>query len=268
VSARLGLAIWVLAGCSFQGPTVSASAIDAPVVVPPDDVFVPKTRVRDHLIGLWTFDDAAGSTSAADTSGSTAPVDLAVITSPSIAAPVFSNGTLIVDAPARLYSSESTHLAADCMSAQAVTFEAWVMPKSATVVDPSFIGGLAANILERDVAMLQVENHWVAKVRTTAAADGTPDLVSTSTVAPTHMTHLVVVADATRRILYVDGVAEATGTAGAPLNWDLTFPMALVDEYQHARQWLGVVALAALYNRGLTSAEIQQNFELGPNAPD
>lgn len=265
MTVRLGLALWAVTGCSFQGPAVSIATPDAPIVIVPDAA--PPARVRDQLIGLWTFDDAAGSTRAADTSGTSMPVSLEVITSATIAAPVFTSGTLVVDAPARLYSPESTHLTSDCIAAQAVTLEAWVLPKQETVVDPSFIGGLAANILSRDVALLQVGNHWTAKVRTTGAADGTPDLVSTSTTSTTHMTHLVVVADATQRLLYVDGVVEATGTPGPLLSWDPSFPMALVDEYQHARQWLGTVALVALYDRGLTSAEVKRNFLLGPNAP-
>jgi hypothetical protein len=119
--------------------------------------------------------------------------------------------------------------------------------------------------------LLQAGDKWRGLVRTTAALDGQPDLDSTSLAAvvgkTAGMTHLVLVADATQRILYVDDVPEAIGVPGAPMTWDPTYAMALFDEPQHARQWLGTLALVALYDRGLSAAEVHQNFALGPAAP-
>jgi hypothetical protein len=75
-----------------------------------------------------------------------------------------------------------------------------------------------------------------------------------------------VVADASQRKLYINGAVEATGIAGGPQAWDSTFALSLVDEPQHARSWLGNVALVAIYDRGLAAAEIEQNYLAGPNA--
>ncbi|MEO8706863.1 MAG: LamG-like jellyroll fold domain-containing protein, partial [Kofleriaceae bacterium] len=97
--------------------------------------------------------------------------------------------------------------------------------------------------------------------------DGKPDLLSISTATAGTMTHLVLVADGAQRILYVNDVAEATGVAAEPSNWDPTYTMSLVDEPQNARQWLGTVGLVAMYNRALTDVEVHQNFAAGSSAP-
>lgn len=227
------------------------------------------TRVRDGLLALWSFDEAAGSLVATDTSGHADPVPLRVEIGGSSAAPTFSSGTLVASQPGRLLSVERSRLPADCIAAQAVTLEVWAAPASAiegTPTEASFVAGLAANIQARDIAILHAGNHWVGRVRTTAAADGTPSLeadVPTSTA----MTHVVVVADASTRALYVDGQLAASSAAGPLLGWDPTYPMMLVDEFQHARQWTGTLALVALYGRALTAPEVARNFAAGSAAP-
>jgi len=115
--------------------------------------------------------------------------------------------------------------------------------------------------------LLQAGDKWVGRVRTTTNQDGTPSLLSTSVASTLAMTHLVLVADATQRILYVDDVPEAIGIPGAPMGWDTSHVMALLDEPPHGRQWLGSLALVALYDRALSVDEVHQNFMSGPDAP-
>lgn len=194
------------------------------------------------------------------------PLDVEVNPGAGINAPTFASGSLVVNTPARLLSAINTHLNSDCISSGAVTLEVWAKPAIAepNPSDPLFVAGLAANISERNVALLQRGNRWVGRVRTTAAVDGSPELVSTSAPSTTAFTHIAIVADSTQRVMYVDNSSQAVGTPGPLTAWDSTYRMALVDEVQHARMWTGTLALVALYNKALTRQEVHQNFQAGP----
>lgn len=258
-----GIAI-ASAACTFKPGIVPDGDVDMMPDIP--DV-PPAVRVTSGLVGFWTFDDAANAAFLADTSGTASPVALEVVTGGSgLARPTISGGVLTASSPGRVMSPLSTHLPGDCQTAQSVTLEAWVKPSSASegmATEPAFIVGLSNSVSSRDVALLQAATKYVGKVRTTVAIDGTPDLLSTSIASTTQMTHLVLVAGPTTRTLYVDDVAQATGTPGGPLGWDLTHPLMVLDEYQHARQWTGSIALIAIYARALSTAEVHQNFSAG-----
>ncbi|NVB84007.1 MAG: LamG domain-containing protein [Kofleriaceae bacterium] len=267
--SRACLVVALSTGCQFQhGNPASQDAPDVRDALPDTlEIDAGSPRVTSGLIGFWTFDDPPGSRMLADTSGTTAPVPLEIITSSTIAAPVVADGMLTAEIPGRVASKPSTHLSADCQIAGGVTLEAWIRPSApiqGTASQQKFVVGLAANITSRNVAILQAGGTWVGRVRTTPAADGTPSLESTSMASTTGMTHVVIAADATTRVMYVNDVAEAVGAPGAPMGWDLTYPMVAIDEYQHARQWTGSIALVALYSRALTAPEVHQNFVAGP----
>lgn len=257
-----------LQACGFSVPDAPGDARpDVPHDVPPDEPII--TRVKQGLIGLWTFDDPAGSQFANDTSGTGVPVPLEVITTNGIASPTFAGGSIIAATPVRLISKLNNHLAADCVSAGAVSLEAWVKPALATqgsTPEPTFITGLAASVALRDVALMQAGTRWLAQVRT-AGTDGKPNLISAAIATTSAFTHVVVVANATQRVLYINGVAEASGPAAPLIGWDTTYAMSLMDEYQHARPWTGTIAIVAMYNRALTLQEVQQNLAAGATAP-
>lgn len=263
---RVPTPVWLVFvwSCGFS-PASNTDARPADTA-PPADAPPIAGRVRQGLIGFWTFNDPKGSPIAADTAGTTSPVNLDVeVNGRDIIAPTFDSGFLVVNAFARLFSAASPHLNIDCITAGAVTLEVWAKPAVAVSSDPLFVAGLASNILERNVALLQTGNRWVGRVRTTAAQDGTPDLTSTSTVSPAAFTHIAIVADPSQRVMYIDDSSQAAGTPGPLTAWDPSFRMALVDEVQHARMWTGTLALVALYNRALTREEVHQNFAAGPN---
>jgi len=261
----------MLAGCNFQPPP--GGLVDAPTDVPDDvPVDMMTDRVTQGLIGFWTFNDANGTSNIMDTSGTASPVSLHVETSATILAPTFAGGTVTAATAARAITTGTTHIASDCLTAGAVTLEAWVKPQLATQGDlstPRFIAGIATNVQSRNVVLLQAGSKWIALVRTNASAVGTPTLISQSDADPTKFSHLVVVADQNQRTLYVDNVAEATDPlVGGPLGWDTTTSrVALFQEPQGGRPWLGSMHIVAVYQHGLLPVEVEQNFKLGPAAP-
>ncbi|HEY5920714.1 MAG TPA: LamG domain-containing protein [Kofleriaceae bacterium] len=266
MSARVG-PIVTLCACTFAPPPAD---IDGAMDVPRESIGEdpPSARFTENLVGFWTFDDTSPSTMAADTSGTATPVPMLVIDDADHGPPVFAGGRVTASARALLQSAKNNHLPPDCESAAAVTLEAWVSPLPAnqgSLAEPVFITGLAKSVSDRDVVLLQANGQWLARVRT-GAADGTPNLLSTTPTAAT-WTHLVVVADGTQRTFYVNNMPEATTAGGSLAGWDSTVAMHLFEEPQKTRHWLGSVALVALYNRALTAPQVEQNFLAGPDSP-
>jgi len=252
-------------GCGFQSP-VGAVDANKPIDAAPDAPDTgPATRTRTGLIGLWEFDETTGATTIADTSDSTTKVPLTV----TVGAVTFSGGTMTPNGVAVIASAAAPRLNGDVIGSNAVTLEAWVMPSAAdqgSMGNPVLIAGLSSNINSRNISILQAGKRWLARVRTTTDVNGKPDLVSTTEITANVMTHLVVVADATQRILYVDGKADDTDPApGPPLNWDASYAMLLGDEQAQNRQWAGTFALVAMYKQALSSALITMNHGAGPN---
>jgi hypothetical protein len=230
----------------------------------------PSSRTRTGLIGLWEFNETAGTT-IGDTSGDTPAVTLTV-TPPGIV--TFSAGTMTPVGMDVISSGQArVHLNADVIGAHAVTLEAWVMTSpgggnQGTVAAPVVIAGLCSSVYARNIALLQAGKRWVARVRTTIDVNGGPDLTSSTDITPGAMTHLVVVDDATQRILYVNGKADAVDPLpGPPLNWDSSYKMVLGNELAGGRQWTGTFALVAMYKQALTSAQVTTNYGAGPNGP-
>lgn len=261
---RIGIVL-VLIGCS--GSVDSSGPSDSSVMVDVPDVPPEARRSRDALCALWQFNEMAGSTSAFDTSDNPA-VELYVQNAPAnnIYPAVFMGGELIATQPARVISEEGSRIN-DCANTGAITLEAWVQPGMAmqgTSAEPAFVAGISSSITERNIALLHAGDKWLGLVKTSGATDGTPRILSSTDVTATAMTHIVLVADATRRTLYVNNAATTTGTPAAPTGWNTTSPMLLFDEYQHTRQWMGRFALVAVFKRALTPEEIQIHWVLGP----
>ena len=266
---RIGIVL-MLVGCgssSFDNtkdPDASVVMADVPDV-PPE-----AKRSKEGLCALWAFNEPAGSMSAFDTSDNPA-VELYVQDVPgnNIFPAMFMGGDLVATQPARVISAEGSRIN-DCGNSGAVTLEAWVRPATpvqGTMAEPTFVAGISSSITERNLALLQAGNKWLGLVKTSAATDGTPQLLSSVNVAPDVMTHVVIVADATRRTMYINNAPFSAGTPAPPTGWNTGSPMLLFDEYQHTRQWLGRFGLVAIYRRALTLEEIQVHWVLGPTAP-
>lgn len=259
-------------GCGFQSPAGIGrdAGIDMAIDMAPDGD--SSMRTRTGLIGLWEFDETGGMT-VHDTSDLTAKVALTV--GPGTV--TFSSSMMTPDGLAVITSSNMPHLDTDVNAAHAVTLEAWVMPSAAdqgSLAAPRVIAGLCSKgPTRRNISLLQAGRRWVARVRTALDPagrfddNGKPDLISSVDITPGAMTHLVVVADATQRILYVDGRADATDALpGAPSGWDASYKMALGNELSMDRQWAGTFALVAMYNRALSKELVGMNFHAGANA--
>lgn len=265
----------LLAACTFSpnGATGRDGGDDAPDG-PRDVPDATAARVSAGLIALWQFDEAAGQ-QVAETSGFATPVTLTA------ASPVTWGGGTMTLASSNIVASNTgpnlaTRITQRVLGQQGVTLEVWVDPGAGTiqgtVIAPAVVAGIDASVNSRDIAILQSGAQWLGRVRTNMTdptwANGSPDLLpAPQVVVASGMTHVVLVADASTRALYVDGVKVAETTAGVPVAWDGTYRFVLGNELSLNRPWLGTYALVAFFDRALSPAEIQQNFAAGASAP-
>jgi len=259
----------LLQACSYHEPSVGSDGN-----TPPPDVMDDSStggRIHRQLIGGWKFHEGSGLT-AHDTSGAGTAVDLQA----NNAVTWNADGTMTISSPSPaviLSSGSAPHLNSDCQIAHAVTLEAWVVTGATpqgTTSAPVVVAGLCASVASRNISILQAGDQWLGRVRTNTTdpnwANGGPDLLSTQTLT-TQMTHLVLVADATTRALYVNNQKVAETAPEGPLGWDGSYKMVLGNEIALYRPWLGTFALVAIYDRALSVDEIKANFDAGPTAP-
>jgi len=257
------------AGCGFQSAVPAGDAgragDAAPDAAPDTATDAPASgRTRAGLIALWEFDEVGGAT-VADTGTTARPVPLTIKGSAVFAAGAMtpSPGTVIESAP-------SPHLNGDVTLARAVTLEAWVTPALAeqgSAAKPVLVAGLSGSIKARNISLLQASAVWVGRIRTSGDANGGPDLTSAVAATAGVLTHLVVVCDASQRMLYIDGqLAASDPVPAAPLQWDNTYPMELGAEHSGSAQWTGTFAMVAMYSRALGPEQVLANYRAGASA--
>jgi hypothetical protein len=276
---KVAALVALLGACSFTARDGS----DAPAVIdapPVDSIDAFGGRVRQGLIALWTFNETTGVT-VADTSGSVVPGITPVQLR--LSDPVtWSNGTMTIGpgGPSTVAASltppdvstptPASKLVTACLNGGGVTLEAWVDPEAldqGTMPMPVVVAGISGTINTRNISLFQAGDRWMGRVRTGANQNGDPALVAMpDEPVVAGMNHLVLVADATTRALYVNGERIAESAPGAPLTWDASHRIVLANELSLNRAWHGKFALVALYNRALPEAQIRLNWNAGPDA--
>lgn len=287
--AALAAAIACGAACSYSPPAAYDAPTDGrpdtPADAPPDEP-PAGARVIDGLVAFWRFDEAAGDL-AEDTRAqlvSNPPMQALPLTISDTAAVAWDSGGLRLTAPVRAGTAGPAHVNRDVLATGEVTLEAWVSPAMLSQGSGVLPGGLPNYALVLAVApsyayhnamIAQVGDRWQGRVLTSVTMPNALPVIETpaGAVTGTDPVHLALVASATERVLYVNGVAHrATPPAAgvAPLNapmpaqrWFDYFPISIGQERDTSTQkrpWLGTLWVAAIYNRALTETEIQRNF--------
>ncbi|MFZ0546727.1 MAG: FG-GAP-like repeat-containing protein [Candidatus Promineifilaceae bacterium] len=252
-------------------PTVTAT----PTIVctpEPSSSAVPTTvptaatgRVTEGQQVLYLFDAASGST-VADYSGVQPPLNL-TIANPS-AVSWLTNGGLDVNQGTVIQSGSSpTRLINALTDSDEITLEAWVIPNDTSQNGPARIVTLSQDAFLRNYTLGQEFNTFEIRLRTTATDNnGFPVLTSPSGSAATNLTHVVYTRRANGQVrLYINNNVAATETRDGDFsNWASQYKLALANELTLDRPWLGTFHLVAIYNRYLTAAEVEQNYEAGP----
>ncbi|MEW5956352.1 MAG: PKD domain-containing protein [Chloroflexota bacterium] len=215
---------------------------------------------------LYTFEEGSGVT-VHDVSGVGAPLDL-TLADPANAAWV--PGGLVLSASTVLSSATAAGKVIDAARASnELSLEAWVKPANAAQSGPARIVSVSTDTSNRNLTLGQEGDLYNMRLRTTATNNNGSDLtLSTPGGSLTALlSHVVYSRDASGLArFYLDGVEVASTTIGGDLsNWNSGYPLLLANERTGDRPWLGELHLAAIYDRALSPAEVQHNFEAGPN---
>lgn len=234
----------------------------------------PIERVADGIVVLYTFESEGEVVE--DVSGVDPPIDLSIIGEGyewTEAGLVKSNTDGII-----LAEGSATKILEACQATSEITLEAWITPAEVLPVpSPARVMGYSLDTQNRNFSLGQTDSveltsedvpAWVVRLRTsTTDLNGFPETVYATKVALV-TTHLVFVhaANGDERI-YIDTVEVASASrAGTFANWDAnttTYHFALGNELTLNRSWNGVFHLAAVYDRALDAAEVEQNFAAG-----
>ena len=245
----------LLLACTYTTPNAGLDPIDVAVDQPLD----AGPRVGQP-IAAYTFDETSGTTAA-----DSVPGDALTLTFSGTSMITWQDGGVRLNARSTATSITRPHLNADIKTSGAASLEAWVMPANATQGESSYalIAASSVSIMLRNIALEQRGNTWAARARTSATnANGEPAIVANVPVSTTEPTHLVVVVDASTRVLYVNGVAFQSSPegGGTMTTWDPNYKFRIGDEDGADRAWLGTLWLVAMYDRALTPGEVMTNY--------
>jgi hypothetical protein len=170
---------------------------------------------------------------------------------------------------AQASTASSTKLRTMINATGEYSIEAWVTPGNVVQEDMrivSYSGGLMTRNFNLGQTMY---NYDFFNRSSETDQNGDPQLSTPAAaeVLQATLQHVVATFDpVTGRKIYVNGVLVASqdpAPGGSLVEWDDTFAFVLGNEVSSNRNWMGVIRLAAVYNRALTQSQVMQNFEAG-----
>jgi WD40 repeat protein len=249
------------AGSQAQG---TQSPPPAPTPMPTPTL----NRVTSGLQAFYTFDEGSGYF-IHDNAGANTGLDLVI---DDVNMVNWTTGGLTLTAPAMLKTSgPATGIINAAQSTNEVTLEAWLQPTTTAQNGPARLISLSEDLYNRNFTLghgiwSSFDTAYTVRLRTTdTSMDGQPPLETGAGAITGNLTHVVYTRDAAgNAALYVDGALVQTHTVtGDFSNWDASYRLLLGSELTHQRTWSGTYYLAAIYNRALTAAEVQQNYAAG-----
>lgn len=223
-------------------------------------------------VALYTFEEGSGRT-VQDVSGVGSPLNLQLSRTSGF---TWTAGGLRLNGGTALFSSGPASKIIDAAKeSDEVTIEAWITPRNVTQY-AARIATISGSATRRNLSLIQgvydtrQKSVASARIRTNPSIrDGGRALLSPNNTLTPRLIHLVFSrsADGTTR-MYVDGVQVATGSrTGSQSSWDASYRLGLGGEIGGGNTWRGTYHLLAFYSRALSTAEVEQSFQLGPNRP-
>ena len=245
---------------------VDASLVFSKALRLPDGIVASGgNRYTANMIGLWEFKTGRGSV-AYDTSGVEPALNLNISGDVSW---VGGWGINVRGGKAQGSTTASRKLSDLIKATGEYTIEAWVAPGNVAQEDSrivSYSGGTTARNFMLGQTLYSYD-FYNRSTRTNTAGDPKLTTAAADEDLQATLQHVVATYDPIRgRRIYVNGVftGDMDPAAGGTISdWDDTFAFVLGNEVSGDRQFKGVFRLVAVYNRTLTDAQIQTNFQAG-----
>ncbi len=219
-------------------------------------------------LALYTFNEGSGST-VYDVSGTGLPLNLTIANPAAVT--WNGNGSLKINSATLIASSvAASKLNYGLQVNNAITIDAWVQPSNTTQNGPARILTLSKEPTLRNITLGQEQASYDVRLRTTQTdTSGKPAVSSAAGTLSANLTHVVYTRDASGTVtLYLNGVKKLQTTRGGNFsNWDSAYRLALGNELNGGRPWLGSFHRLAIYDRAFTATEITQAYAAGSNAP-
>ena len=264
---RWELLVFFAVGCGFS-KTASGVVDGPPIDMPEEAVQVPRVGGAK---ALWRFNEGAGSSVLDQIPPPSMASPLHFTINP-VSAVAWVPGGLRLTNRVTIETVANPHIGAEIVASKEFTIEVWVAtsdvsqgtdaPDPPSAPDHATVVNVSASIISFNALIGQVGSTWIGRARTTVTgADARPEIASSAGIVQVNkISHLVLVANTTERLLYVDGIPLMSSPVGAGmLNWDPSYAIRIGDAINYERQWLGTIYFMAIYDRALTAAEVMQN---------
>jgi len=230
------------------------------------ETYSPSVRVTEGLQLLYTFEEGSGAT-VSDVSGVGTPLDLTIDDEDN--AYWVEGGLVISDANLIVSDVAATKIISAAKDSDELTIEAWLKPANTSQDGPARIVSVSADGSNRNFTLGQDADDYQVRLRTTATNNNGSDITVASDggLLTTELTHVVYTRAAGGQArLYLDNQQVVSTTIGGDLsNWNDAYKFMLADELTGGREWLGELDLVAVYSRALSAAEVEDNYQAGPN---
>lgn len=222
------------------------------------------SRTESGLIAYYDFSEGQGDT-IYDKSGLSKPIDL-LITEPSAVQWLDGIGLAIESETVIRSIKNESELKKAVNSTDEISIEAWVKPATTNQYGPARIVSFSKNSVERNFTLGQDGDRYAVRLRTEDTSDNGMPTANTSNdqVSSNYIQHVAYTWEQNSgdEYIYVDGIEVYAGTrTGMTDNWESSFELLLGNEATGDRAWLGEIYQIAIYDRVLSQADVQQNFE-------
>ena len=223
-------------------------------------------RVSRGLVVLYDFADNSGDV-IRDRAGTNSPVDLKIENTGKVRRAAGSleirGSTLVrnIRPPKRLSSAIRKN--------GAVSIEAWIKPSKTDQSGPARIVTLSKDSSNRNFTLGQDGEKYEVRFRFEKSSNnGQPVTSSKPGSLQPALTHVVYTRDRDGdATIWLNGEINSTNKIEGKLsNWDNSMQLALGNEINKSRAWLGTYHLVAIYKRALSPDEIQRNYSAGAGA--
>ncbi|MFO0691387.1 MAG: LamG domain-containing protein [Myxococcota bacterium] len=251
---------------------VDVNGLQSPTRMMADGVEeVGAERFDTGIIARWDFKEQTGTT-AHDTSGVAPAMDL------TLEGPTLMSAYGIDVAEGRAIATADTsrklydRLADQRTGTQTYSVETWISNLNTTQEGPARIVSYSANSGSRNFMLGQVQYQYVVRNRAytkDSNGNGGPDLETydVDQDAQATLQHVVITYDQLAgRKIFVDGVwTEDLDpiAAGRLWNWSASHRLVMGNDVSNDRPWQGQIRFVAIYDRALSPAQIQKNYEAG-----
>jgi hypothetical protein len=223
-----------------------------------------ESRVTSGLVSYYPFTEGVGTT-VADQSGVGTPMNLQL--SGSVTWLAGQRGVSFNGGRVGTSGAASKVIGALRASGHS-TFEVWALPAKLKQYGPARLLSVGKDATYQNFMLGQKASDYQARLLHTAKnAAAWPYLLTGSGSVAVAVQHVVHTYDGSVERLYVDGVQqpETVVRTGNYSNWRTTDAFSIGNEVTLEKAFQGEVYLAAVYDRALSAAEVQQNYAAGPS---